>query len=194
MPFEDTYGKYSVAHGDDEYYADVGRGSVWVTKVTNDAWVLVVTIDDPTQDLNGDYIAQVLKKEPLGAGDLAHGQPELKFTPERIFGFKAPTFTIEIKELVDPKKPAGAFHTYKLAFEMFESEKDNPIYDKASTTKKGDPVERDPGRFAGGVARKLAGEFNATDPSSDTNTTTNTPLLLGVGLLVVAVGFYGMRR
>ena len=37
MPsFADTYGKYSVVHGNDEYYADVGRGSVWVSKV-NDA-------------------------------------------------------------------------------------------------------------------------------------------------------------
>ena len=81
MPsFADTYGKYSVAHGDDEYCADVGKGSVWVSK-ENDAWVLVLTIGDATADLNGDYIAPVLKHAPRGAGDIADGQPELKFTP-----------------------------------------------------------------------------------------------------------------
>ena len=55
--------------------------------------------------------------------------------------------------------------------------------------KKGDPEQRDPGISAPGIAKKL--DFDATTASSDT-TTTNTPLLLGVGLMVVAVGFYGM--
>ena len=55
--------------------------------------------------------------------------------------------------------------------------------------KKGDPEQRDPGISAPGIAKKL--DFDATTASSDT-TTTNTPLLLGVGLMVVAVGCYGM--
>ena len=189
MPsFADTYGKYSVVHGDDEYYADVGRGSVWVSK-ENDAWVLVLTIGDATADVNGDYVAPVHKHAAHGAGDLADGQPELTFTPA-VF-YRSATFTIDIKELVDPKNPAGGFHTYKLAFELLESETDNPIYDQLSTTKKGDPAPRDPGTFVTGVARKLA--FDATpDTTASSGTTTDTPLILGVGLIVVAMGFYGM--
>ena len=194
MPFADTYGKYSVVHGNDEYYADVGRGSVWVTK-ENDAWILALTIGDATEDLNGNYTAPVLKKAALGAGDLADGQPELLFAPHpHWMGWKPASFTIEIKELVDPKKPSGSFHTYKLAFELFESEKDNPVYDKLSTDKKGDPAQRDPGIFSPDVAKKLV--FNATDTTDMTDTTgtttsANMPLLLGVGLMVVAVGSMG---
>ena len=197
QPLDPTlYGKYAAAHGNRDYYADVGVKAIFVHKRTMlgdaDEWVMWVMIGDATQNLNGHWEASIKSHggDPFG-GALADGQTDILFEPETFFTH----FTISIKEPVNSKTPKAGFAVHNLRFELFQSEETNSAYAAPPSTDKktGTPIPYSEDMFSPGVAKKLVGDFNATDSSSN-STTTNTPLLLGVGLLVVAVGFYGMRR
>ena len=184
------FGVYAAAHHNRDYFADVGEKAVFVKKKvlgsTADEWVTWVMIEDGDKSTNGDWEIPIRNF----GGALADGQKSIEFKPTGVWGrFSKVSFTIEIKEPINLKKPAAATTTYSLTFELIKTEATNPAYGAPpSTDKKGTPVPFADDTFAPGVARKLA--FDAT--TDTTTTTTDTSLLLGVGLMVVAVGFYGM--
>ena len=200
------YGVYSAEHHNRDYYADVGQEAVFVHKKelgrTTDEWVTYAMIGDATKNARGDWEVPIKTFSTDPPATLAKGQTSLEFQPtgglltKILMGRSNVAFTIQITELVDPNKLNGGFTTYTLTFEMFQSEASNSAYASPPSTDKstGTPIPYSMDTFTPGVAKKLVGDFNATDSSADaTTTTTNTPLLLGVALLVVAVGFYGMQ-
>ena len=192
------YGLYAAEHHNRDYFANVGEKAVFVHKKTpgstGDEWVTWVMIGDGDKNTNGDWEVPVQSwcGRQCKGGALADGQKSIEFKPTGFWGslFGSVSFTIEIKEPVNPKNSAP-ITTYSLTFELFESE---AVYAALPSTDKktGFPTPYAQDTFAPDVAKKLVGEFDATTASSDTTTTNDTPLLLGVGLMVVAVGFYGM--
>ena len=192
------YGTYAAEHHNRDYFADVGEKAVFVHKKvlgrTSDEWFTWVMIGDGDKNTNGDWELpiQSFGSNP-GGGMLADGQKSIEFKPTGFFGglFGKMSFTIEIKEEVRSQKGAS-ITTYNLTFELIKSEENNPAYAAPpSTDKKGSPIPYALDTFAPGVAKKLV--FDAiTDTTAASGTTTDTSLLLGVGLMVVAVGFYGM--
>ena len=197
----DFYGVYAAEHHNIDYFADVGEKAVFVHKKkpgsTEDEWVTWVTIGDGDKSTNGDWEIPVKSwcGQQCKGGALADGQKSIEFKSTGFWGslFGKVSFTIEIKEPVNPKNTAP-ITTYSLTFKLFKSEATNPVYASPPSTNKktGFPTPYAEDTFVTGVARKLVGEFDATTASSDTTTTNDTSLLLGVGLMVVVVGFYGM--
>ena len=113
----DFYGVYAAVHHNIDYFADVDKDTVFVHKKTlgstADECVTHVMIGDGDKNMNGDWEApiQSFGVNP-GGGMLAAGQKSIEFKPTGFLGglFDKVSFTIEIKEPVNPMQEASSDH------------------------------------------------------------------------------------
>jgi hypothetical protein len=202
------WGEYAFTLIDDnghdrDYFAEVGTDGIYIVKheygSTDAEWALWVWFTMPMKQdgLTNEYtIPTGQTAHDAKGGKYASGQTLVLFL-ENEYGPDQHAFLVAVDETMAPDMMYHPINSMK--FQLFKHHESTPSYAAPKSPAPGtpktapmpSPYSNDLSSYVPGMPWKLSFDDKPDAPSTSAS---NTPLLLGVGLMVVAVGFYGMRR